>query len=186
MNLVLLLIGFAILYTLQIFIARSFTLKFFVVTYLFVVSSAIYFSFDSFKGWPSDEKIHKAYLLAVHIVQPSPQNKGGIYVWTLEERKEPRIFEKLFGLNNVDVPRSYYLPFSTKGEQAFAEAENQLKKGMFVILDGDLPENKGEGEQQSEGNNQNATQGDGDAVDSGEEYNGPRITIVSPEEVMRK
>ena len=57
---------------------------------------------------------------------------------------------------------------------------------MLVVLDGDMVESKGKGSEQSEGNNPNPTSGDGGAVNSGEEYDGPHISIVSPDQVMRK
>lgn len=185
MNLVVLLIGFAILYTIQLFVARSFFLKLLVITYLFAVSSAIYFSFDSYKGWPADEKIKKAYLLAVHIVQPSSSSEGKIYIWTLPENKEQNILYSIFNfISTDDMPRAYIIPFSQKNEEEFTEAQEELEKGMVVILEGETTNKSNNTVNGNENNDKNVT-GEGNGG-SDEDYGGPRITIVSPDQVMRK
>lgn len=184
MNLVLLFIGFAILYTLQLFITRSIVLKLIVITYLFLVSSAIYFSFDSYKGWPTDEKVNKAFLIKVHIVEPTPESKGGIYIWTIPETQEQNIIATIFGYSVSNMPRAYIIPYSNKAQKEFTEAQKKLEEGMVIILNDDSPQKQGE--QTGEGASQTKQDGDGNAADSGQEYEGPRISIVSPDQVMRK
>lgn len=181
MNLVYILIVFSLLYVLQMFLNKNVFLKLVVVTYLFLTSSAIYFSFETYKGWPSQEKITKAILVGVEIVQPTDINEGAIYLWVYDESAETSLFEKLFSYKpKGPTPRAYSIPYSENAKGKFEEAKKQLELGATIELTSgeESPEIE---QEQGNGNKE----GNANASDV-EDYETPSIRIVPPNEILRK
>lgn len=182
MNLVYALIIFSLLYVLQLYFNRNIFLKIVTITYLFLISSAVYFSFETYKGWPTQQSIKKAYLIAVEIIQPSDKDKGAIYLWVYDEERDMNILQSVFGYSDSKAPRSYTIPYSQQTSDEFTEAKNQLEAGMVVELYGD--KKKGIGNEEAKG---------GEPDDKGntsasyvESYDVPRIKIISPDQILRK
>ena len=182
MNLVYILIVFSLLYVLQMFFTRNIFLKLIVVTYLFLVSSAIYFSIDTYKGWPSSDKILKGTLVAVEILEPNDTHEGAIYLWVYDEDRDMNILQRVFGYSDSKAPRSYMIPYSQQTSDEFTEAKNQLEAGMVVELYGEKKKGIGneeakEGEPDEKGNT---------SASYVESYDVPRIKIISPDQILRK
>lgn len=182
MNLVYALIVFSLLYVLQLYFNRNVFLKIITVTYLFLISSALYFSFETYKGWPTQQSIKKAYLVSVEIIQPSKEFPGAIYLWVYDQPEEnTNNIGNIFSYNDKNAPRAYYLPFTQSSSDKFSEAKKQIEKGMVVELNGDVKQPV-EGEEQEGGES-----GDGNKSDSdGDDYKVPSIKIISPTDILRK
>lgn len=182
MNLVYMLIVFSLLYVLQMFFSRNIFLKLVVVTYLFLASSAIYFSFDTYKGWPSHEKIQKGILVSVEIVQPTDDHKGAIYLWVYDENKESSFIQKIFGYStDVPAPRAYVIPYSENAKGMFEDARKQIEMGMTVEVTGEKALQEGK-ENESEKSDENANA----SMSGSEDYDAPSIKIIPPNEILRK
>lgn len=182
-SLVFVLISFSVLYVLQLVFNRFF-LKLAVITYLFLISSGIYFSFDSYKGWPSRDKIDRGMLVISLTVEPSETDKGAIYLWVIPEEKETGFLEKILTYNfGMIAPRSYSIPYSKQSASQFAEANEKIKQGYLVMIEGEEPDQQAEGE-----GNKQQEQGDGTQRSNGEQenYDVPHLEIISPDTLMRK
>ena len=179
LSLVIILISFSILYVLQL-IFNKFFLKLIVITYLFLISSGIYFSFDTYKGWPSREKIERGMLVMSLTIEPSETQKGAIYLWVIPEEKETGFLTYDFGMI---APRSYYIPYTKQSATKFAEANEKIKQGFLVMIEGEGSEEEAEGE-----GSQQQEQGGGTQRSNGEQenYNVPHLEIISPDNLMRK
>lgn len=185
LTLVAILILFSLLYSAQLFVSKSLTLKLAIITILFLISSGIYFSFDTYKGWPSKERIGKGYLVYSFSVEPSPDDKGGIFFWAVPEEKDMSFIERFLTYTFDGVaPRAFYLPYSKKAASQFADANEQIRKGFQVQIDGDETTSQ----QDDQGQGQNKGDGNGNATGDGEQkdYNVPHLEIISPEQYLRK
>ena len=145
------------------------------ITFLFIISSWIYFSFDSYKGWPTRNapKVGSEVLWVI-IREPSNNIKGSIFIWVKEkaELREKNLFEKLLTYYPEDyrTPRSYRLPFSKESQDEYSNALNKIKQGYKIVI-GD---NKKEKIVKS-----NIGEADGD-------FAAPPLKIISPEEELQK
>lgn len=181
-SLVIILLIFALLYVLQLLFKDYVMINLAAITYLFAVSSGIYFSFDTYKGWPSKEKIEKGYLIYSVTFEPSGKDKGAIYYWAVPEEKDMSFVEEFLTYRFETIaPRSYYLPYSKKAAQQFAEANEKIKEGFVVEIGGD------ENSDQADGG-KNGKKGDGKPTSSGEqeEYNVPHLEIIPPDQILKK
>lgn len=182
MNLVYALIIFSLLYVFQLYFNRNVFLKIITVTYLFLISSAVYFSFETYKGWPTQQSIKKAYLIAVEIVQPKDDFKGAIYLWVYDEERNVNILESVFGYSKDSTPRAYVIPYSQQSNADFSEAKRKLEEGMIVELNGEKKkgindEDVPDGDPNEEGNVSSS---------SAEGYDVPSIKIIPPDQILRK
>lgn len=182
MNLVYMLIVFSLLYVLQMFFSRNIFLKLVVVTYLFLASSAIYFSFDTYKGWPSHDKIQKGILVSVDILQPTDSHDGAIYLWVYDEKRDSSFVQEIFGYAPaVPAPRAYVIPYSENAKGVFEDARKQIERGMTVEVTGEKALSEGE-EQDGEKTDENANA----SMSGSEKYDAPSIRIIPPDEILRK
>lgn len=188
--LVVTLLAFSVLYAIQLYYNKSFMLKLINVTVLVFISSAVYFTFETYKGWPTLEKLHdKARVFGI-IIEPPVKGKsdGAIYYWVVEKERVTTSFERIFRYvpTMPNAPRSYHLPYSPEAEKKFAEAQQALQEGKVVLMDPN--------DQQSEGGGKEGDQGNGDSKKTpsdgghGEEknYDVPSLEILSPEVLMGK
>lgn len=113
-----------------------------VLAVFFALSSGIYYAFDSYKGWPTDESVISGRLAWVEIVEPE-----AIYIWVYDDVKERNnIFEKY--LNYVPpgrhVPHSYVLPYSDGSAEEYSNAKEELLRGSLVRIEPDSNEDRQE------------------------------------------
>lgn len=181
LSLVAILLTFTLLYVSTLVFNRSLILKLTIVTYLFLISSGVYFSFETYKGWPSKEKLNHGYLVYSLIVEPSKEEPGAIYYWAVPEKEELSSVRKFFTYNfELTAPRSYYLPYSKKTASDFAEANQKIKDGYVVEIGGEETKESGDGGTQKKG------VGNGTSDGEQENYDVPHLTIISPDEILRK
>jgi hypothetical protein len=179
-NLVIACIVFSLLYCIQLYY-KNFILKLILITYLFFVSSAIYFSFATYKGWPADDTVNKGTIVYGMVEEPTEISKGAIYLWVVPKREELNWFQKIYTYyENTKAPRAYRLPYKDKLAGAVNRAIQQINEGMIVEIDGleglppDGPEGKNDKGQ--------------DGVNSGdaEDYKVPHLVIMSPDRKLIK
>lgn len=186
-NLVLALIVYAVLSTIPLY-KKSLLIKLVTITYVFVIASLVYFSFETYKGWPTADRAEKEQqLLAVHIVDPRGKNPGAIYYW-VSGAEEPTHLERLYVYFPSEVdspPRAHHTPYSKKKADKFREAQQALEDGMLVTIESmENPGNVGEAKEpvsgESADGNKSANSGDAD------EYDVPSFRIESPSEKLEK
>lgn len=185
LNIVIAFVIFSLLYCVQLFFNRSLLLKVIVVTYLFFISSAIYFSFETYKGWPTAEKVTRGYLVATLVVEPTRQTEGAIYAWIIEKKKEQSFIDKLFGFtyNGINIPRSYKFEYTNKRASKFNHANKQMKEGNIVMVDGDGESGEGSSDDKSDKKGANGEMGDSS---NDQDKNGLRFTIIPPSKYLSK
>lgn len=184
LNLVVAFVIFSLLYCVQLFFNRSLLLKIIVVTYLFFISSAIYFSFETYKGWPSSQKVTKGYLVATLVIEPTKYNEGAIYAWIIEKERSKTFLDKLFGFtyNGISVPRSYKFEYTNKRASNFNHANKQMKEGNIVMVDGE-----GEsGEASADKGDKKGANGEMGDSSNDQDKNGLRFTIIPPSKYLFK
>lgn len=191
-NLVFILLVFSIGVALQMYFYRSLLLKLMVITMMFMISSIAYFSLESYKGWPTVDSIEDGTLIAVKVEEPRDGFKGAIYLWVTPDEQEKTITEKIFSYSVDIAPRSYQIQYSEQTADEFLDANEKIKKGFIVKVtkkgkQGSSDSSNGTGE----GNSDNGNGSSNTAVASGnrgdaENYNVPSLTIISPEEILRK
>lgn len=183
MNLVYIFILFSLLYVLQMFFNKNLFLKLIVITYLFITSSAIYFSFDSYKGWPSSDRIEKAILINVQIFDPTDKSPGAIYLWVYDEPKPVTVLQKMFGYVPTQyAPRAYVLPYSKGSKDKFEEAKKQLEAGMTIELTAGEPATEEVESSNGTSTGQEVTDGERETTD----YDVPSLRIIPPDQILRK
>lgn len=192
LNLVFILLIFSIGIAFQMYFNRSFLLKILVITMLFIISSFTYFSIESYKGWPTYQKIKNGTLISVRVEEPRDEFKGAIYLWIILDPYEKSIIEKVFSYS-VDIsPRSYQLPYTQNTADEFLEANEKIKQGFVVkITENKNNQGDGKGDGEGEGDGGDTNGGNGTSDPNGnmgdiENYSVPNLKIISPDEILRK
>ena len=177
-------IAFAVSFAIMLYYNKVFWFKLSTVTLLFAMANMIYFSFDSMKGWPSDQKIAKGELIFVHIVEPTETYKGAIYVYVREEMTEREWYDKYISYFYWDgnAPRSYFIPYTKRTSKEMREAKDAMEKGYIVEITGESAETQGNGQDNTDANNSNGT--DTYQPDAGinENYKVPHLKLIDPRE----
>ena len=112
-------------------------------------SVTLYYSFQNFMGWPTEETINTKYsqLIWFQIKEPSKvsNHPGAIYLWV----REMSTTEKLQGLSlsqltnpmvwftypDESAPRAYKIPYSKKKHRELREAAEGRKKGVRTYVE---------------------------------------------------
>lgn len=188
LNLVILLIIFTILFSLQLYYNKSFTLKLVVITYLFIISSGIYFSLNTYKGWPSEQKINSGFMIISLIIEPTADSAGKIYVWIMPDETNTNWLNKIVSYEPKDkyTPRIFEFPYSDEAASEFNKANEAIRNGNYVHIDGE-----GKIDDGSEGNGVNGNEQEGNGNTPGHntdsrKYDVPHLTIISPDQANRK
>lgn len=175
---------FSIAYAIQLYFSKSFLLKIFVITFVFMLSSVIYFSFETYKGWPTEQKPTDGTLIGAIVIEPTATDPGAIYLWVVSEQKEQNIINSIltYRPKTAVTPRAFQMPYSKKFASAVQNAIEQMKKGFTVELSNadeqtlgtDSTDNGTKGKTKTSGTDSTG----GDNNDS--EYNVPHLTLVDP------
>lgn len=173
---------FAVSFAFMIYYSKVFWFKISTVTLLFAIVNMIYFSFDTIKGWPSDDKIPKGQLVYVEIVEPTETYTGAIYVYVRHEPKEDNWYTKYLSYVYWDsmAPRSYYIPYTNQSSKFMREAKEAMENGFIVEVEGESAKTKSNGDGEAEGDEGNG----GELPDGGdsENYKVPNLKLVDPRE----
>lgn len=185
-------IFFSIVYAVQLYYSKSFLLKIFVITIVFGLSSVIYFSFETYKGWPTDQKVADGILSGAMVIEPNESDPGAIYLWVVSEQKEASFIDSIltYRPKSAITPRAFQLPYSKKFANAVQNALEQMKKGYAVEISNIDEQNKGNGDSNNNGNGNgdnnglNSTDNSGTGGIGGDgndtEYNVPHLSLVDP------
>jgi hypothetical protein len=185
MNLVIALLILTLLYVLQLYFSKSILVKLVLITYMFVLSSLVYFSFETYKGWPTIQAAKTGYIVSVYMEEPTSESKGGIYFWVVDDTANKlTLWQKLthYQFYPQPAPRAYYLPHTDKNAKLFSEVKKQLDQGMIVQIDGTETTSNGQGD---ESNTDSSINKDGNGGDV-ENYAVPHLQIILPQQLLRK
>lgn len=183
-NLVIALVIYALLSSPLVY-KRSLVIRLSTITYAFIVASLVYFSFETYKGWPTTEDPIKGKLVSVHIVDPRGRTPGAIYYWVTGDR-DLSALEELYTYEPDELespPRAHYVPYSKKTADMFREAQQALEDGMTVQIEsmGDPNEESASGKTGDGKPGKN----EGNTGDS-EDYNVPHFKILEPSQGLEK
>lgn len=173
---------FAVSFAFMIYYSRVFWFKLSTITLLFAIVNMIYFSFDTIKGWPSDDKIPKGQLVFVEIVEPTENYTGAIYVYVRHELKVSTWYSKYLSYIYWDnmAPRSYYIPYTNQSSKSMREAKEAMENGFIVEIEGESADAQSNGDGEATGEEGNG----GERPDGGESenYNVPHLKLIDPRE----
>lgn len=176
-------LGFTFIAALALYFSKIHSLKFLLVGLLFFITTAIYFSFESYKGWPTTEGFDKVQVLWLDSVQPSKKDAddGAIYVWGYELNETKQNDTPWYVYTpSIKSPRSYQFPWTEEFQREVKEAKEKLKGGSFVIMENpEEPAGNKEGEEK---------EGEGQAKSTGfaKNYRPPVLKILAPQDVFGK
>lgn len=179
------LVALALLLSLNV-VFKSMMLKLALITYTFAVASIVYFSFDTYKGWPTTDKAETGQILSISVVEPRGKLPGAIYFWALEPERELGFFEKLYTYRSDlrEAPRGYWVPYTKQSAKQFREAQEAIENGMVVMIEGqseNSEQSKGDGEGEGDPKEGQET---GDSII--EDYKVPHLKIVPPDSILKK
>ena len=116
-------------------------LTFAAVAALAILSSGIYFSLDGAKGWPAEEPTEvKGMLASVVIVNPTKNDKGGIYIGIFLNMPK-KMFDYEYPRS---APKTFYVEYSNDRAAKFEMAKKALEDGKEVRING-IPPKEGTG-----------------------------------------
>jgi len=112
-------------------------------------SVTLYYSFQNFMGWPSEETISTKYsqLIWFQIKEPSKvsNHPGAIYLWVREmpesEKIEGLTLKQLsdpmtwFTYPDETVPRAYKIPYTKKAHRKLREGAEGRKTGVRTYVE---------------------------------------------------
>lgn len=184
------LIFFSLLYAVQLYFNKNIWLKIVNVTVLVIISSAVYFTFETYKGWPTIERQHdKARVLGV-IIEPPIRGKsdGAIYYWVQEKKREDSLFNQIFRYESPfpNSPRSYHLPYSKEAEKRFSEAQQAIQDGNIVMMDPAQTADEGDGKGDKPGQGKKSDAKDKESDGQEQNYDVPTLEIITPDQFMGK
>lgn len=167
---------------------KSVLLKIAIITYTFFISSLVYFSMETYKGWPTVQRAEVGQIIAVSIVEPHGKRPGGIYFWAVETETEGDWTERLYTYKTdlPEAPRAYWIPYSKDGAKKFKEAQDALKEGKVVLIENEEQSSTdGSGDSEGkEGDGSSSKRKSGDS--STENYDVPKLRIESPDNILKK
>jgi hypothetical protein len=156
---------------------------------MFYMASALFFSFDTHKGWPAPDGVtpDKMVIVGVVIFEKTTKSDGMIFVTGIpcssfddiarcfEEEHNASLWTKLspykiFGYepDNVNTPRIFEFPYTDKNRKMFGEAKQNIADGGVSIYHKGQNEKEGKGKGKGgdgQGNDPNAIGEDGGAHD---------------------
>lgn len=185
LHLVVAFVFFSIVYAIQLYFNKSFTLKIFVITIFFMLSSVLYFSFETYKGWPTEQKPTNGILTGAIVIEPNENDPGAIYLWVVSEQKESGIIDSIitYRPKSAVTPRAYQLPYTKNFANSVQNAIEQMKNGFTVEISNIDEKNTGT---EGNGDGNNSTESTGNSKDStgspgsDTEYNVPHLRLVDP------
>jgi hypothetical protein len=184
--LVVALVVLALLFAINMMLKSS-LFRVIIITYTFLIASLVYFSFETYKGWPTADKTESGQVLWVMVVDPRGANPGIIYFWVLGKAEEHTWIQKLYTYepNQPSVPRSHWIPYSKGAAAKFREAQDAIQQGMVVTIEEQNSDEANSSKGKGEGKGK--AKGTSDIGDSkAEDYDVPHLNILSPDELLQK
>lgn len=181
-SLVIILLIFSLLFITYLYFPKSNVIKLVVGTYLIIISSGIYFSFETYKGWPTIERGMSGIMVMSVVVEPTQDFEGAIYIWVLPKEKEVHWLKRIYSYtpSHGATPRVFQIPYSDKAASDFNQANDQIKEGYLIEIDdsGNPAEGGTEGKNQETGNGERGGDQEG--------YDVPHLKLISPDTINRK
>lgn len=162
---------FSIAFSLMIYYNKSIGLKIVTVAALFFLSNLLYFSFETYKGWPSEQSLpKKGKLISSMVDEPSENYSGSIYLWISYEA-EHGFFQRIFNYRYAysEAPRGYRIRYDKSLSKRLQQAKEAAQNGFVVEIE--MLKKRG-----SSFDNASET----------EQYDIPEITFVDPRDINRK
>lgn len=153
-----------------------------VATLFVVMSTAIAFSFDSFVGYPSSQKIKRdSLLVGVVIREPTPEHEGKIYIWVVEPESKSGPLSIFEYKPDYKDPRAYKIPYTKENQKKMQAAKEAMEAGNIVKM-GKQGEKEG-AEANSAGEQDGGEAGDQEGSEDGQgdvNRDLPDIRVIDP------
>ncbi len=137
-------VGYAVFLGITLYcIVGQLVLKAAAVGAYFFLASSVYFSVDSFKGWPSVETIREeVQVVWIDVDERDTVDESSIYVWTRKKpNDDPRVWydprHALEYFGELREPRAYRMPFTKEGAKFAKRAQRAIASGQKVMLEGE-------------------------------------------------
>lgn len=108
--------------------------KFLVIGIAVVMASVIVTTTEPYMGWPTDATIASGRVVAVQVINPTPNENGHIYLWAYATPTTPTWLDGFFYQFPDRAPRVYTVPYSSDNSKKFNEAAADLKKGDSITF----------------------------------------------------
>lgn len=117
---------------------------------LIVLSSALYWSLTSYRGYPvlSDISIDNE-VLAILVESPSIKKEGRIYLWLKKTGNNQNHLDEILRLDYKNKPRAYQIPYTKENAKQARRAMEAKNKGYNVrvtngrkVLGGEVSKSK--------------------------------------------
>jgi hypothetical protein len=183
MTIVQLLIVFALLYCVQLYLSKNVMIKIVTATYLFFVASAIYFALETYKGWPTIQEAREGIITSIIIDEPNEDSNGAIYIWVRNSNDSLKWYQWL-GYKPTKEPRAFSIPYTKNSAKKFREAKKSIEEGKVVLIESNDKQTSDLEEDSKEGKEPDGKSGNiGDSI---EDYKVPHLKIVGPEHLLKK
>lgn len=178
-------------------------LKVVILLVLFYASSAVWFSFDSYKGWPTEASPRDdAIILSVAIFDKTNTSPGSIYVTAIPctgDVSECETYAEDDGLMTKlspyrvfgyapkarNTPRIYEFPYTEENRKAFSEARENVSNGGRSTIKGAGKKGQGKGGQHGKEETEGGMMG-GDGQENAGIDDAPQIINEGPQDLLRK
>lgn len=105
---------------------RKFWIRLLLVATIFLLSSLVFFSFESYKGWATNELPLSGYVHSVFM-----PNENEIYALMVPEEIEESFWNYIkYGYNDGSTPKLYKIP--EEFHDLFKEGKTKLNSGFLV------------------------------------------------------
>jgi len=111
------------------------------IALFFYIAAAVWFSTDSFKGWPTRDILQPGIVLWVAMAEPTETDEGGIFLWMVNPRKldGSSLLDKINPLTSFTyagerAPRSYRIEYNENNANMAAAMKKALEEGQLVSI----------------------------------------------------
>lgn len=139
-------------------------LKFITIAFVMYFGIALWYSIDSYLGWPSRDDMPPKYMIYwAHIQEPDKKSDddGAIFFWVreLETSEQTAYLHVLDYQANKKDPRVYRIPYSREAHKQVQQMIDGIKKGKNYIGGKNAPGGDGDGEQGAKSGNKSGKKG---------------------------
>lgn len=110
------------------------------ITVLMYLSLCIFFSFESVKGWPTNQDLPERFVLkSVVIEEPNKRTRapGGIYLWVIPKKYVNTCPPGVICIKpqSTKMPRSFRVEYTKEKHEQMLEAMKRIAEGETIVVE---------------------------------------------------